>query len=393
MSAPAPAPVATIGTGRQAADLWCRYRVPVGIGVLVVLIGLVTAVAGRTSHDLLDPRSPAKGGSQALAVLLRERGVMIERVPAVTGLAERHTVPVTVFVPFPERLGADGLDALATLGAEHLVLLDPPGEVLARLDPGVQRAGTTASGPREPACDLPEAVRAGVADTGGATYRTDAAPAGSCYAAGGAGSLVVRDRPGGHTVVVMGDGTAFTNARLGERGNAALALGLLGRTDRLLWLLPPPGVPLAPAGTDHPVALRTLLPRRLLLALGQLAVAVVLIGLWRARRFGPVVAESLPVIVRAAEAVEGRGRLYRSARSREQTADALRSGTRHRLLPGLGLPPDAQAAAVVASVADRAGRPAGQVAGLLYGAPPGDDAALVALAGALDALDREVRRS
>ena len=39
------------------------------------------------------------------------------------------------------------------------------------------------------------------------------------------------------------------------------------------------------------------------------------------------------------------------------------------------------------------GRPAADVAAVLYGAEPGDDPALVALADQLDALEAEVRRS
>ena len=42
--------------------------------------------------------------------------------------------------------------------------------------------------------------------------------------------------------VLLGDGTALTNDRLDERGNAALALGLLGeRPGGVLWLVPRPG--------------------------------------------------------------------------------------------------------------------------------------------------------
>jgi hypothetical protein len=47
----------------------------------------------------------------------------------------------------------------------------------------------------------------------------------------------------------------------------------------------------------------------------------------------------------------------------------------------------------VAAVASRTGRPPGDVGALLYGAAPTDDGGLVALADALDSVDREVRRS
>ena len=79
---------------------------------------------------------------------------------------------------------------------------------------------------------------------------------------------------------------------------------------------------------------------------------VLLAALWQGRRLGPLVAEQLPVVVRASETVEGRGRLYRSRRARDRAADALRTATLQRMLPRLGLGA-ARATAVVAAVAGR----------------------------------------
>ena len=124
----------------------------------------------------------------------------------------------------------------------------------------------------------------------------------------------------------------------------------------------------------------------------QLAVAVLLLALWRARRLGPVVVEPLPVVVRAAETVEGRARLYRRSGAR---GHGSRGAARRRPGPAgtaLGLPRRAEPPAVVAAVAGRSGRTGPDVAALLYGAAPADDGALVRLADDLDALEREVRR-
>ena len=84
--------------------------------------------------------------------------------------------------------------------------------------------------------------------------------------------------------------------------------------------------------------------------------AVVVLALWRARRLGRVVEEPLPVVVRAAETVEGRGRLYRAAGARDRAAEALRRGARDRLVPRLGLPAGADREALVGTVAVRTGR-------------------------------------
>ena len=106
-------------------------------------------------------------------------------------------------------------------------------------------------------------------------------------------------------------------------------------------------------------------------------VAVLLLALWRARRLGPVVTEPLPVVVRAAETVEGRARLYRRGGARDTAAEALRGapgpgwrrcwGCRRAPRRPRWWPP----------IGGRTGVPAASVGALLYGAAPADDAALV----------------
>ena len=91
----------------------------------------------------------------------------------------------------------------------------------------------------------------------------------------------------------------------------------------------------------------------------QLCLVVLLLALWKGRRVGPLVAEQLPVVVRASETVEGRGRLYRSRRASDRAADALRTATLQRLLPRLGLGPNADPAAVVQTVVQRTGQRSG----------------------------------
>ncbi|MER7205159.1 DUF4350 domain-containing protein, partial [Streptomyces sp. NPDC000188] len=81
--------------------------------------------------------------------------------------------------------------------------------------------------------------------------------------------------------------------------------------------------------------------------------------------------------------------------ARDRAASALRTATRARLAPLIGVPPSqahtpetllpALTAALHASGQDP--RP------LLFGPPPANDAALIALADQLDALEREVRHS
>ena len=55
--------------------------------------------------------------------------------------------------------------------------------------------------------------------------------------------------------------------------------------------------------------------------------AFLVVGVWRGRRLGPIMTEPLPVTVRAAETVEGHGRLYHRLNARDRAANALRAGS------------------------------------------------------------------
>lgn len=387
------APTTSTPAGPRAGEVWRVARTPVALAVLLIVLATLLAMSrsgGRRGE--LDPAAVDAAGSRALATLLRDRGVEVERVRTVADAVARADVGTTVFVPLPARLRPGSAGALADRRGGDLVLVDPDRATLAAVAGGVRRASSVDVARRDPACDLPTAAAAGSAELGGTAYSVRDPAAAQCYAAGGRPTLVSLPTPGG-MVTVLGTTGPFTNERLDDDGNAALALGLLGGQPRLIWLLPAIGqLPPAPDG-DSP-GLVDLLPDRLLLALGQLSLAVALFALWRARRLGPVVAESLPVVVRSVETVEGRARLYRAAGARGEAAGALRAGCRARLGDLLDRRPEESAAALTEEVAGRTGRPAAGVATLLYGADRDvpDDAALVRLAGELDALEREVRR-
>ena len=96
--------------------------------------------------------------------------------------------------------------------------------------------------------------------------------------------------------------------------------------------------------TPRPASIFDLIPENVTWIVWQLWLVVLLVALWKGRRVGPLVAEELPVVVRASETVEGRGRLYRSRRARDRAAEALRTATLQRLVPRLGLGPNAHRA-------------------------------------------------
>jgi hypothetical protein len=366
----------------DARRLWQVSKVPVLIGLLIVIVGIAVAlVRVKGNGGALDPRSYTPSGSHALARLLEGEGVRIERVETFTAAEEAlGRGPATLLVTFPERVAPQ---RLAALRPAELVLIAADDDMLAELGQPVTAIGQQVVADREPECALDAASAAGRARLGGVQYRSSQ----SCYT----GSLA---RVG--TLTVLGDGAPLTNDVLDEHGTAALAMRLLGRHERLVWYVPSPTDTSAWLDPDDAQpgdqSLVDLLPDGWRFGLIQLAIAAAVFALWRARRLGPVVTEPLPVIVRAAETTEGRARLYRKAGAADHAADALRHTARVRLIPRLGLPRGAGATEVVEAVAARTGRTPMAVHEVLYGPPPPDDSALVRLADALDHLEREINR-
>jgi hypothetical protein len=368
-------------------EVWHASRGPalVVLGLLLAAVA-VAALGGGSRAGLLDPRAVDPSGSRAVAEVLRHQGVQVQLVTTNRGLRDIALPGDTVLVAFPDLLLPEQAKIVRDTGADLVVVGAHLPEQFAA---GVAAREETALEARQPVCALPDAQRAGSADTGGIAY--DVAPgtadAAGCFARQGLPSLV-QVRTTGRTVTLLGSPQALTNDRFDELGNAALALGLLGQNDRLLWYLP--SLSDVPAGEQR--SFYELVPDGFWWGLAQAVVAVAVLMFWRARRLGPVVPEPLPVVVRAAETVEGRARLYRRGGARDKAAAALRAGAIRRMVPMLGLPRRAEAAAVVDGVAARTRRTAPDLAALLYGAAPADDAALVRLAGDLDALEREIRR-
>jgi hypothetical protein len=370
-------------------DLWRAARAPLliaaAIGIVVALIAIANP-GGR--QGLLDPDAVDNSGSHALATLLHDHGVEVTRV---TTLAEAQSLAgaaTTLLVTRANLLPPQLMRDLAETPAD-LVVLAPGDPQLGAMGVPARAVGDTSVQNRAPDCALPAAESAGAAEMGGVAYiPTAGTDVLGCYHQSSAATLLEFTRAD-KTVTILGSGAPWTNGRLAHSGDAALGLHVLGANPRVVWLVPSLRAAVAAAGHR---SLTDLLPDRVLLVVGQLAIAVLLLALWRARRLGPVVTEPLPVAVRAAETVEGRARLYRASHARDRAADALRIGCRSRLTTVLGLPTDTEPPALVATVAGRTRRAESAVRDLLYGAAPDGDPALVRLADDLDALAREVRR-
>jgi hypothetical protein len=428
---------------------WHRAAVPLGLALLLFAgTGIAHAVEypDPAHPGFLAPGGTAPAGGSRLADELRARGVTVQRETRTSdALVAARQGEATLFLPAPTLVHPSYLSMLSLLPTgTRIVLVDPPARVLdgsgIPLATAGRRWATRATGPdgAGQTCAVPEARRAGVAAALRQRYvarADDPVPLGRCYDAG-----LVRLRWATGELTVIGASDPFRNDRIREHNNAALAAGLLGTNPRVIWLdlpapEPPPGVvdepvtesaaPPSPtpgpdggvpqdgypgdqtatgvpgepgAGDGGPAALRAAqrnplwdaFPPWFWALLVQLALAILALALWRARRLAPPVAEPLPVTVRSAETVLGRGRLYRRARARGPSANILRDAALARIVPLLDLPADAPPADVVSAVAAQTGHRAEEIGTLLYGPPPQTDDDLLHLARALDALPHTV---
>jgi hypothetical protein len=386
-----------IAAAGPRARLASRWRPALAIAGFVLLSGVLIALLApppaSPTDGYLDPASTQPQGSRALADILTERGTAVIRVTsAAAAVSAIRQGAGTLVITSPELLTRAQLRTLAA-GRVNVVIVEPDAAVLAALAPAVTISGFADVRARQPGCGLPAAELAGNADMGGIGLRLAPGTSGvTCYPAGPASlAQYTADGPGGQSrgITVLGTGTPLLNQDLARLGNAALALNLLSHRGELAWLVP--ALSVRPLPASGPPSVWSLIPRGAYLVCAELGVALLLTALWRARRLGPLVAEQLPVVVRAAETTEGHARLYQARRSRDRAAEALRRAAIARLAPALGLPSDPAEDALTAEIAVRARVSQARARQLLYGPAPAGDAELVRLADELDALEREVR--
>jgi len=375
-----------------------RWLLVAALFVVVVLVGLlfVTTGPGPTSTAALDPRNPTATGAQALARVLETQGMRVDIVRSEAELARAGVdQDTTVFVARTSELAPATSHELArlTLEAERLVVVSPSRAVLRELSP---TSGVTAVRRAES-----ELVAASCGDSdvreGETLSRSDSefqAPGAlrACFTHGFSSVYVAMPRTArAAPLVLFGSTTAVTNDQITQGSDAAIVLRMLGHSARVVWYVPSPlDAPGEATGTA------ALIPRWIGPGFALGAVAFAGVVLWRGRRFGRLVPEPLPVVVRAAETTESRGRLYRRARDASRASLVLQQATQNRLAAYLGMPrPTGSGAAdhaLVTAVAGAAGRRLDDVGALLYGPPPTRDDHLLGLAVALADLEKEVRR-
>lgn len=391
--APPRSPVAATAVTPGVRHVVRRTRlVLVAAAILAVLTiaSLLLAAPFASTADFAADNAGPRGG-RALAEVLRQQGVRVTLTDSLATARRTARGALLVVDDSDHRLEARQWRGL--LGStDRLVVVAPGYAALDGVLPAARLAGSPGTSSASAGCTDPLARRAGTMSLAGAasSLRLVGAAAGTavCFGRDGTGQLVT-GRNGGVAVTLLASIEPFENRSIDRAGNAAVALGAFGPRRRMVWLRP--GLLESAAGATPTLA--TLTPQWVTPFMLLMLAAAVAAAFWRGRRFGPLVVERLPVVVRSRETVEGRARLYARAGARLRAADALRIGAISRLAPLLGLSRLATVDEVAIAAAARTGRRASAVHAILVGAEPRSDRALVALSDDLALLEAAVRRA
>ena len=388
----AAAPAKSLPAGQRVRAGFRRSRVLLALLLVLVTVAVFSVlVRPRQDSEPLSPENPAPEGAMAVAEVLADRGVDVLRPPDLAGVQsslEENPGATLLFLDPQEFLNSDQRQALSD-DAGRVVLVAPSFGQLADFAPDIRPAGIVPdAGGRQAAearCSNDDARAAGTIRAGGQSYRGPVTcfPSAGGAAGDDAGSYAAtRD---GNTVV-LGSPDLLANATVTDEGNAALALRTLGQDDTLVWY---EAGPQDIATSDQPADPLAYLPPWVYPLGAWLVLVAGLAAFWRGRRLGPLAAEPMPVVVPAAETVEGRARLYRDGNAVAHAAENLRAAAMTRMAAHLRLGPGADAGAVTHAVASATGRSYSEINNLLNLSTPRTSAELVRWAWDLQDLEEE----
>ena len=390
-SPPGPSQTGDLGdqvTSPRWSQRWRRWR-PVLIALALMLVPTLITLWTRpiTSTTPLAIDNPKDSGTMAIAELLRHEGISVSKTGSVSEAVKASGSGTTIAVVNADRLSQKNRQALAQAGGDVVIVGAKGGSDALKGLTDMASKGTAAPSSTNlaPQCDDTDAQAAqNLAGTHASVSLNDDADAVGCFPVSEDRYAYATDTlPSGATLRVLPDPGPVTNAHLAQEGNAALGVRALGHHNRLLWL---DGSRLETPTVWNSPSTPTWLPVLIL----QLLVIAGVLAIVQGRRFGRIMSEELPVVVRSTETTQARGRLYRQGSDRPRAAEALRSGTALRLGAALGLPPGTSRRDVIAAVAQASGTDPATVDSLLYGPPPSSDRALATLAVQLDQLESEV---
>jgi len=398
LAAPGQAPPRDLTSGvkpfRRKRPRWFTPLIVVCLLLAATLAVTVINPDGRGNTDDLDPANPGFSGAQGLAHVLSDHGISVTVVRSQRELLHQ-TVDGATTVVITSTIHLSGRTAKAALthsaSAASVVLLDPDPEVIKGMglpvDSHLTGLANVAAG-----CTSAVVGKDFRLAQAGRAYTPTASGSGAttCFPdkSDGGGAMVSLPAAAGRPpVILLGEDSLISNGAILDSDNAAIALHLFGQTDRMVWYVPSLADIAAADGTSRSIAPSWFQP-----GLALATSAVLFLCLWRGRRLGRLVTEPLPVIVRAVETTESRGRMYRKSRDRTRALAVLQLATRRRLAAYLGLSPAAAISSVAAAAAAVSGRNYQDVLELLNSPAAHDDSSLLELANTLAALEKEVRR-
>lgn len=370
-----------------------HWRTVAGLTLLVVIAAIVIGVATQRpgSQAALSFTSTKADGAQAIAKVLDAHGVSTVETTKLARVQHLSGRNRTLLVINPDFLGADQVRDL-TSHARRVVLVQPSSTTLQALGLAITATNGAVSKPVAPGCDWPAARNAGSLQLDGVGYRAGSvAGLTTCYPVrmmdgGTAHSVLVND-----DYLVLGSDLILRNDSITDEGRAALAVWMLGAEPEVVQYRVDPFDPaVVNDGEQSP---QDLLPEWLDRVQWWLVGVAVLAVVWAGRRFGRLVPEPLPVVVRSAETARGRAALYRAAGAHRRAAEVLRADAVRRLGSRCGLAPHAPVELVAQAVAASIDTDHDWVVTVLAGPPPTGDAGLVALLADLDQLESHTRKA
>ncbi|MFS0712614.1 DUF4350 domain-containing protein [Microbacterium sp. 2P01SA-2] len=377
--------VAPPTTRRRSRSVLGWAGVTAGLLVAGVAVAAIAGINTMPAQGLLDPEAAGPEGSRALAELLRDRGVDVEVArDRTSALRALEGGDATLAIADTAPLDDDDILELRD-AASGVVLLEPRTRDLRLLLGEARSAGFADGSTVGPACDLPAADFSGPVGPG--EVFTAEGVDDACYPAA-AGFGLVASGDGDQSVAALDATALLVNRRIADDGNAALGLNLLGGTGTVVWYLPSIG----DGSITGAPSLGELTPPWVTPAILLLLGSAVAAAVWRGRRFGPLVAENLPVTVRASETTEGRARLYAASADPLHALDQLRREALRRIARLLGLGA-ADAGAIADAAASRIGDDRTRIRGILLDDLPRNDRELVDAADRLRDVEAAVLRS
>ncbi len=387
---------ASPGLRSRAAHLrW--WWVP--IGLLAVLIGAITLVKPTEDFDPLSTKNFQPEGARALAEVAASQGLTLRQIDALKDARIVEPANTTVVIAGGNYIYGSQVESILDYPGD-VVVLDPSYEMLEQVAPTLN---STVVYPysADAGCADPDAVAAGEVSSQGNVF-AGALPAGAvgCFSPDVDQHTMVVIPNGDYTLTLLADPTVVTNEFIADAGNAALALRLIGRHETTVWYLsvgydtssltwldssgggtvpnPSPSLDFFPPGTGN--------------AVFALFISLIAVALWRGRRFGPLVTEPLPVVIRSSEATAGRARLYKVARAHGRASAALRAAAALRMGTRLGIARGPDKEHLVNAIARATGRTTSEIYSLLYGPPPSSESAMMELIAHIDTIENEVHR-